>query len=94
MSCPPGQHAAVATPPVSGPGSVPLDAFLDARLTEDSEKGPTGRERAELEAKRLILSAYTKARYGTMHRAGLHVAAKAIAGVWAGHADFDPSWRL
>ncbi len=28
-----------------------------------------------------------------MHRAGLQVAVKALAGIWVNHGDHDPTWR-
>ena len=47
-----------------------------------------------LDAHRQILAAFRLARYGTMHRAGLQVAVKALAGIWADHGDYDPGWQF
>lgn len=52
------------------------------------------RERAELAAHRRLLDAYRDAEQDSTHRASLEVALKALAGVWAEHPDYDPTWRL
>lgn len=74
---------------VTGPGMVPLEKFVDARL---SAQAPTV-DAEVLGAHRRILEAYRASRYGTMHRAGLQVAVKSLAGIWASHPDYDPTWR-
>jgi len=70
---------------------VPLDTFVADRLADDLPVGDA-RSRAEAVAKRQVLEAFRRARYGTMHQVGIGVALKAIAGIWADHADFDPTW--
>lgn len=73
----------------SGPGMVPLEQFLQARLDEqEPDEDPD-----VLKAHRRILAAFRSARFGTMHRAGLQVAVKALASIWAEHGDYDPTWR-
>lgn len=76
----------------SGPGMVSLDAFVEARLIEE-QPGVQGRAHLELLAKQEVLAAYRRSRFGTTHQAGLGVALKAFARIWADHNDFDPGWR-
>lgn len=73
----------------SGPGMVPLEQFVEARLYENTPAVNA----AAVAAHRKVLKAHRAARFGTMHHAGLQVAVKALAGIWADHADYDPAWR-
>lgn len=89
---PPAQSAGMTQTQASGPGMVSLDAFVEARLREEPP-GQQGRADLEMVAKEQVLAAYRRSRFGTTHRAGLAVALKAFARIWADHGDFDPSWR-
>jgi hypothetical protein len=75
----------------SGPGMVSLDGFVSARLHEDQELGR--RSPTEVLAVQRIIAAH-RAATSPVHRAGIGVALKALAGVWAQHPDYDPTWRL
>ena len=71
---------------------VSLEAFVEARLAEEQPVAE-GRARVEFNAKREVLAAYRRARFGSTHRAGVGIALKAIARIWDDHDDFDPAWR-
>ncbi|MFC3690341.1 DUF6221 family protein [Aquipuribacter hungaricus] len=70
---------------------VPLDRFVAARLDEDPVT--SARERAEAEVKRHLLAAHARTRPFTVHRAGYEFALRVVAGIWADHPDYDPTWR-
>ena len=53
----------------------------------------TAREQAEADVKRQVLAAHHQSKPFTVHRAGIDIALKAIASIWADHPDYDPSWR-
>ena len=57
--------------------------------------GVSWRIRSECEAKRRIIHAYLEAEamHGYGFAAGLAVAVKILAAVYADHPDFDPAWR-
>ena len=82
------QHLGV-TQHQSGPGMVPLRPFVTARLDEEDA---TGHDPAVVAAHRRIVDAWHASR-SPVHRAGLELAVKAVAGIWSDHPDFDPTWR-
>ena len=52
------------------------------------------RVRAGIESRRLIVDLFEAAPAGSDHRAALREAVRALAMVYQGHRDFDPSWTL
>ena len=67
----------------------PLRPFLTARLDEAQAAGSDDPD--VLAAHRRILDAWHASR-SPIHRAGLDAAVKAMAGIWAQHPDYDPTW--
>ena len=82
---------AMTQPAQSGPGMVSLELFLAGRLDEDTVS--TAHEEAEADVKRQVLDAHHRSKPFTVHRAGIDIALRTIAGIWAEHPDYDPSWR-
>ena len=72
----------------SGPGLVPLRPLVLARLDHEAA---AGRDPAVIAAHRRIIDAWHASR-SPVHRAGLEAAVKALAGIWADHPDYDPTW--
>ncbi len=73
-----------------GPGMVPLHPFIMARLDDQEAAGDRP---AVVAAHRRIVEAWHASR-SPIHRAGLELAVKAVAGVWSEHPDYGPKWRL
>ena len=67
---------------------VPLRPFILASLHEDAG---VARDPAVTDAHRRILDAWHASR-SPVHRAGLELTVEALAGIWADHADYDPTW--
>ena len=86
-----------------------LSEFLQARIADDEAVLAALHEvklnrlarafattfEADLEAKRRIIHAYLEAEamHGYGFAAGLAVAVKILAAVYADHPDYDPAWR-
>ena len=70
---------------------VSMERFVAERLDEDP--ATTAREQAEADVKRKVLDAHHHSKPFTVLRAGIDIALRAIAGIWADHPDYDPSWR-
>lgn len=67
--------------------------FSHAVNAEHAARHSPARTLREVAAHRRIVAAYRDARTPTQ-RAALGVALKAVAGIWAEHPDYDPTWRL
>ncbi|WP_380166391.1 hypothetical protein [Jannaschia sp. R86511] len=78
-------------PDSSSPGKVSLDAFVQARLSEPSNGGIDPRVLAACH--RILHARRSSATLSSTHRRTSEVALKQVASIWAGHRDYDTSWR-